>query len=149
MLRTIDAEQEGSLGPYCWGESQGTGHGEHGLDTLGVSFPKVPLTVSAGEPVTVDFRALGKPQNISVVAFDYDEASRRGKIVQGVFIQPCATPGGTEDGCVVERYDNRTGNVVNADLRLPRGRYIIVVSSEHRSSSGVGFVKQGFHLIVD
>jgi hypothetical protein len=142
-LRVGDATQQGRVGPYCVIRRTATEEDAMGTDELGVHFPAEPLTVPAATPLV--FKPwLNDANGLTIVAYDYVDAVQTGAIAHGMFFSTCAPLGATQATCGVA-----TAHSFSADLRLPPGQYIIVVSLTWQRGDTQGYSEQGFNIKVE
>lgn len=136
VLRAGTEEQSGGFGPFCWVQNES--------DPLGVVVPDQPLRVAAGDTLQLDFGAIGTPLGLRVAIYDYATALSLGKLAQGALLQPCAPPGGTEQGCLLRQYQPAPSERVPLTLDLSPGRYVLVASAGFAK----GRTEQGFSIVV-
>lgn len=129
VLRTGGgAEQRGGHGAYCWRGAC--------VDSAGIAYPRPPLTVTPGEPLTLHHDPLGPLARIGWEVFRYEDR-----------VSPGPADGQDWDDVAPVRRDTerRPSGPLDLSDDLPPGRYVIEVFAELR---GGGDSQQGFDIVV-
>lgn len=140
--------ENGGFGPYCWLEKDGSGTGTM---ARGIAIPAQPIEMIPSGTLGLDFGAIGSPRDYQITVYNADVATRLGKVNQGVFLPPCAPPGGTEQGCIVRQFAQRVApglKGASLNLNLPPGHYFLVVTADFDNGQQSGRSTQGFNLVV-
>lgn len=143
--------ESGGFGPYCWATTSGQGNGGTGAMDRGIAIPAQPLEMIPSGTLGLDFGAIGSPRDFQITVYNADVATRLGKVNQGVFLPPCAPPGGTERGCIVQQFAKRMqpgATSISLNLNLPPGHYFLVVTADFDNGQQSGRSTQGFNLVV-
>ncbi len=148
IVRHANEPQEGLFLTACWvaGNSRSVGAAR------AIAFPSDPLIVAEADgaktaTIQLDFSQLGEPGTVSVSVYDLAATRSNGKgFGDDAMILPCAAPGGVEESCRVFEATYEPGSVVDIELALPAGDFIIVVHSNVVAGSEYGYVEQAFHI---